>query len=131
MRTPLLSFQFCTREGGRGELVTGPDVVWEGRIGAIPLRVAVPHAGRIMAEWQSPQGARQTVANSVGQFERAVLFQLMLASGDRDMSVANEVLEAVRKAEAERPAPPAQEQPRPKKKARPRHHRRSRRPPRR
>ena len=118
-------------EAGEEASSMGPDVVWDGSIGSIPLRVAVPHAGRIIAEWQSPHGARQKVSNSVDQFERAVLFQLMLAAGDTDVAVANEVLDAVRKAEGERPDPSAHEPPRQRRKEKPRHHRRSRRPPRR
>lgn len=107
------------------------DVVWEGRVGSTPLRVGVPHAGMIIAEWSSPSGPRHKVSDSVEQFERSVLFQLLLAAGEEDQSSVQEVLDAVARAEAERPRrspPPAAKK---RKPPHARRHRRSRTPPRR
>lgn len=108
------------------------EVVWEGRIGSTPLRVGVPHAGRIIAEWDSPQGSRHKVANSMEEFERAVLFQLLVSAGEADDSATREVVAAVEKAQAERPRPaPSPGSERRRTNPRARQHRRSRRPPRR
>lgn len=107
------------------------DVVWEGKIGSIPLRVEVPHAGNIFAQWEAPQGQRQKLCKSVEEFERAVLFQLVVASGQTGTDSVKEVLEAVSIAEAERPAPVRAEAPKRRKKSRARRPRRSRVPPRR
>ncbi|HEX2049509.1 MAG TPA: hypothetical protein VHJ34_02620 [Actinomycetota bacterium] len=108
------------------------EVVWEGRIGSTPLRVGVPHAGRIIAEWDSPQGSRHKVANSMEEFERAVLFQLLVSAGEEDDSATREVVAAVEKAQAERPRPaPSPGSERRRTNPRARQHRRSRRPPRR
>lgn len=106
-------------------------MVWQGKVGDIPLRVGVAHAGRIIAEWDSPQGARQKIAESMEEFERTVLLQLLLTSGHSDASATDEVVAAVARAQEERPrpAPTAPEKRRKNPKAR--LHRRSRRPPRR
>jgi len=106
------------------------DLIWEGKIGAIPLRVGVPHAGRIIAEWDTPAGPRHKVADSVEEFERSVLFQLLLKAG-ADEDSTTEVVQAVEKAQAERPRKPPAAEPRRRKNPRARQHRRSRRPPRR
>ena len=106
------------------------DVIWEGKIGATPLRVGVPHEGRIIAEWDTPAGARHKVADSVEEFERSVLFQLLLGAG-ADEESTQDVVEAVKKAEAERPRKQPVAEPRRRKNPRARQHRRSRRPPRR
>lgn len=109
------------------------EVIWEGRVGSTPLRVAVPHAGRIIAEWDTPQGSRHKIADSVDEFERAVLFQLLLSAGATGHSnQTEEVVAAIQQAESERPRPtadPGATRRRGKPKAR--QHRRSRRPPRR
>ncbi len=107
------------------------DVVWEGRIGSTPLRVSVPHAARIVAEWDTPGGSRHKVANSMEEFERAVLFQLLVTAGEGEAST-EEVVAAVAKAQSERPAP-VQDQTvqRRRKNPKVRQHRRSRTPPRR
>jgi hypothetical protein len=107
------------------------EIVWQGRVGNIPLRVGVPHAGRIIAEWDSPQGARSKVAESMEEFERTVLLQLLLSSGETDTSSTKEVVAAVEKAQAERPRPAPAPQERRRKNPKARQHRRSRRPPRR
>jgi hypothetical protein len=103
--------------------------VWQGRIGDIPLRVGVSHAARIIAEWDLPQGSRSKVAHSIEEFERSVLLQLLLSAGVSDASITDEVLEAVRTAQAERPAPTTTAAPRKRKNPKARMHRRSRRPP--
>jgi hypothetical protein len=107
------------------------EVVWEGRIGSTPLRVGVPHEGRIIAEWDSPQGPRHKVAESMEEFERAVLFQLLLGAGETDDQVTQEVVAAVAQAQAERPRPKPAHPERRRKSPRARQHRKSRRPPRR
>lgn len=105
------------------------ELVWEGKVGGTPLRVGVSHAERIVAEWDTLQGSRFKVASSVEEFERSVLFQLLLSAGETDTSSTEDVLAAIQKAQAERPAPPPIERRRKNPKAR--MHRRSRRPPRR
>jgi hypothetical protein len=92
------------------------EIVWQGRVGNIPLRVGVPHAGRIIA---------------MEEFERTVLLQLLLSSGETDTSSTKEVVAAVEKAQAERPRPAPAPQERRRKNPKARQHRRSRRPPRR
>jgi hypothetical protein len=107
------------------------EIVWQGTVGNIPLRVGVPHAGRIIAEWDSPQGPRQKVASSMEEFERSVLIQILLSSGHTDTSATEEVVAAVRQAQDERPRPTAMPPERRRKNPKARLHRRSRRPPRR
>jgi hypothetical protein len=107
------------------------NIAWEGRVGSIPLRVDVVHAGKIFAEWQSPNGPRSKFSKSIEEFEKGVLFQLVISEGEGGMAAAEEALKAVALAEAERPAPERQEAPRKKGKQKVRQHRRSRRPARR
>ena len=108
------------------------DIIWEGRIGRTPLRVGVPYAGRIIAEWDAPEGSRHKVSDNIEQFERAVLFQLLLSAGETDESATGEVIAAIEKAQAERPAhTPDPGSQRRRKNPKVRQHRRSRRPPRR
>jgi hypothetical protein len=108
------------------------EVIWEGKIGTTMLRVAVPHSEAIIAEWDTPKGSRHKVSDSVHEFERAVLFQLLLTSGEVDESTTAEVIAAVQKAQAERPKRVSEsESPRRRKNPKVRQHRRSRRPPRR
>jgi hypothetical protein len=108
------------------------DVIWEGKIGSTPLRVGVPHAGRIIAEWDTPAGSRHKVADSMEEFERSVLFQLLLTAGATDESATAEVRAAIEQAQAERPRPaPSPSSERRRKNPKARQHRRSRRPPRR
>lgn len=108
------------------------DLIWEGKIGDTPLRVGVPHAGRIIAEWDAPEGSRHKVSDSVEEFERSVLFQLLLRAGVTSENATDEVIAAIRVAQAERPTrapePGAQRR---RKNPKVRQHRRSRRPPRR
>jgi hypothetical protein len=108
--------------------VEAKEVVWEGKIGSTPLKVGVAHSERIIAEWTTPQGPRHKVASSMEEFERAVLFQLLLSAG-ADVSETKDVVAAVAKAQAERPRPTPPPSERRRKKPKPRHHRRSRRPP--
>ena len=108
------------------------DIVWEGKVGSTSLRVGVPFAGRIIAEWDTPTGRRDKVSDNVQQFERSVLFQLLLGEGVTDESTTREVVAAIQKAEAERPRRAAEPDARPRRKnPKVRQHRRSRRPPRR
>ncbi len=107
------------------------DVIWEGKIGTTPLRVGVPHSECIIAEWDSPRGPRHKIADSLEEFERAVLFQLLLGA-DADENVTQEVVSAVQAAQEARPKPatdPSAQ--RRRKNPKQRQHRRSRRPPRR
>jgi hypothetical protein len=106
-------------------------LVWEGNIGSVPLRVEVPHAGRILAQWELPSGRREKVSKTVDEFERSVLFQIIVASGKTDTDAVQEVLGAVITAEAERPAPKRTEAQPQRRKPKVRRHRRSRTPPRR
>lgn len=108
------------------------ELIWEGRIGETPLRVGVPFAGRIISEWDSQTGRREKVTGSVEQFERSVLFQLLLTSGETDDTKSREVVAAIQKAEAERPRRAPEPDARPRRRSpKVRQHRRSRRPPRR
>lgn len=106
-------------------------VVWEGKVGTTPLKVGVPHAGLIIAEWDTPQGHRQKVSETVEEFERSVLLQLLLGAGATDSSQTDEVVAAVRTAQEQRPRPAPPKEVRRRKGPRARQHRRSRRPPRR
>lgn len=106
------------------------EVIWQGKIGSTPLRVGVPHEGRIIAEWDTPSGTRSKVAKSMEEFERSVLLQLLLSAGETDASVTADVVQAVAKAQADRPAPAPSAQKR-RKNPKVRRHRRSRTPPRR
>jgi hypothetical protein len=66
------------------------------------------------------------------EFERSVLFQLLLSAGETDESATVDVKQAIEKAQAERPRPaPAPGAERRRKNPKARQHRRSRRPPRR
>ena len=105
------------------------ELIWQGKIGKTSLRVGVSHAERIVAEWDSPTGTRHKVSSSVAEFERSVLFQLLLNAGATDDSSTKEVVTAIEQAQAQRPAPPPA--PRRRKNAKAKFHRRSRRAPRR
>ncbi|CAN5338087.1 hypothetical protein BH20ACT22_BH20ACT22_13920 [soil metagenome] len=108
------------------------EVIWEGKVGATPLRVGVPFAGRIIAEWDSPTGRRDKVSESVEQFERTVLFQLLLSSGVTDEKLQQEIVAAIQKAQQQRPRRMPEPEARPRRRnPKVRQHRRSRRPPRR
>ena len=74
------------------------ELVWQGRVGTIPLRVGVTHAGRIIAEWDTPAGSRQKITGSTEEFERSVLLQLMLSGGESDVSTTEEITRAITKA---------------------------------
>jgi hypothetical protein len=113
------------------DLSSGSNVVWEGVIHSTPLRVEVPHAGRIVSEWKTPHGIRNNSSKSLQEFEKAVLFQIALTSGDKGKEALREVREAIITAESERPAPKRSPESTRRRKPKPRHHRRSRRPPRR
>ena len=107
------------------------DLIWEGKIGDTPLRVGVPHAGRIIAEWDAPEGSRHKVSDSLEEFERSVLFQLLLRGGVTQEGATDEVLAAIAVAQAERPTRVPESAQRRRKNPKVRQHRRSRRPPRR
>ena len=108
------------------------DVIWEGKIGSTNLRVGVPHAESIIAEWDTPRGPRHKVSDSLEEFERSVLFQILLSSPDAGENATDAVLAAVQKAQAERPKrTPDSSMPRRRKNPKARQHRRSRTPPRR
>jgi hypothetical protein len=107
------------------------EIVWQGKVGDIPLRVGVAHASRIIAEWDSPQGSRTKIAESVEEFERTVLLQLLLRAGQSDTSSTDDVVAAIQKAQAERPRPAPSAPEKRRKNPKARMHRRSRRPPRR
>jgi hypothetical protein len=108
------------------------DVIWEGNIDSTHLRLEMPHAGRIISEWKSPHGTRQNSSKSVEEFEKSVLFQIALSSGEKGKAAVKEIREAVIVAASERPAPERQPEAPPKRrKPKVRQHRRSRRPPRR
>jgi hypothetical protein len=92
----------------------------------------MPHAGKIISEWKSPHGTRQNSSKSVEEFEKSVLFQIALSSGEKGKAAVKEIREAVIVAASERPAPERQPEVPPKRrKPKVRQHRRSRRPPRR
>lgn len=106
------------------------EVIWEGKIGTTLLRVGVPHSESIIAEWDTPRGPRSKVSDSMEEFERAVLFQLLLQAGEVDEASTAEVKAAVAQAQADRPKREPQDV-RTRKNPKVRPHRRSRRPPRR
>ena len=107
------------------------ELVWQGKVGSIPLRVGVSHSERIISEWDTPQGPRQKVAESLEEFERSVLLQILLSSGEKDVSATKEITAAVAKAQSERPRPAPQAPEKRRRNPKARQHRRSRRPPRR
>ncbi len=107
------------------------DLIWEGRIAGTPLRVGVPHAGRIIAEWDLPEGSRHKVSDTIEEFERSVLFQLLLRGGETNENATQEVMAAIMVAQAERPTRVPESAQRRRKNPKVRQHRRSRRPPRR
>lgn len=107
------------------------DLIWEGKVAGTPLRVGVPHASRIIAEWDTPEGPRHKVSDSIEEFERAVLFQLLLRAGETEEDSTQEVLAAIAVAQAERPTRVPEGAQRRRKNPKARQHRRSRRPPRR
>jgi hypothetical protein len=89
------------------------EVIWEGKIGSTSLRVGVPHSECIIAEWDSPRGPRHKIADSLEEFERSVLFQLLLGAGETDEAATKEVVSAVQAAQEACPrsqrAPASQE----------------------
>lgn len=108
------------------------DVVWEGKVGGTSLRVGVPHSDAIIAEWDTPRGQRHKVSDSVEEFERSVLFQILLTGEAENDDATAEIVTAVAKAQAERPKRmPEGGAQRRRKSPRARRHRRSRTPPRR
>lgn len=79
--------------------------VWEGSIGKTPMRVDVLPSGRIAATWRIGGSERRSVVETIEQFERTVLFQLMISAPPEDDSVASEVIAAVEKARVDLPDP--------------------------
>jgi hypothetical protein len=86
--------------------------VWEGSIGQIPLKVDVLPSGRIAATWRVAGSERRSVVQTIEQFERTVLFQLMIAAPPEHDSVASEVVAAVQKARVDLPDPSTLPRPR-------------------
>jgi hypothetical protein len=78
---------------------------WEGSIGKTPLRVDVLPSGRIAATWRVAGSERRSVVETIEQFERTVLFQLMISAPPEQDSVASEVVAAVEKARMNLPDP--------------------------
>jgi hypothetical protein len=91
--------------------------VWNGSIGDVPLRVEVLPSGRIGATWRVGGAERRSVVDTLEQFERSVLFQLMLNAPPDQDSVAREVLAAV--VEGKRGLPDPETLPRARKRRRP------------
>jgi hypothetical protein len=79
--------------------------VWEGSIGKTPLRVDVLPSGRIAATWRVAGAERRSVVETIEQFERTVLFQLMISAPPDQDSVASEVITAVERARVDLPDP--------------------------
>jgi hypothetical protein len=93
--------------------------VWEGRVGDTHLIVQVQPSGRIAAQWRGKSGnERRVVVNTIGEFERSVLFQLMLTAPADQAKVASEIVQAVNQARVGLPDP-TQAPRAPRKKRRP------------
>jgi hypothetical protein len=86
--------------------------VWEGSIGKTPLRVDVLPSGRIAATWRVAGSERRSVVESIEQFERTVLFQLMISAPPDQDGVASDVIAAVEKARVDLPDPATLPRPR-------------------
>ena len=69
--------------------------VWQGSIGQTALRVEVLPSGRIAATWRVGGSDRRSVVDTVEQFERSVLFQLMLNAPPDQDKIAAEVIAAI------------------------------------
>ncbi|MGH2683731.1 MAG: hypothetical protein ACRDIX_10905 [Actinomycetota bacterium] len=69
------------------------------------MRVDVLPSGRIAATWRIGGSERRSVVETIEQFERTVLFQLMISAPPEDDSVASEVIAAVEKARVDLPDP--------------------------
>ncbi len=80
-------------------------MVWQGRIGEIPLRVDMLPSGRIFASWSVRGNDRRAVVDTIGQLEQRVLFQLMLGAGPQEDAVAKEVVAAVQAGQEGLPDP--------------------------
>ncbi len=94
--------------------------VWDGRIGDAPLRVEILSSGRVAAQWRAKGGGdRRVVVNTVEEFERNVLFQLMISAPQAQSTEASEeIVQAIREAKVGLPDPTTI--PRAPKKKRPR-----------
>jgi hypothetical protein len=91
--------------------------VWNGQIGDVPLRVELLPSGRIASTWKIAGAERRTVVDNVEQFERSVLFQLMLNAPPDQDSVSREVIAAI--VEGKRGLPDPAMLPRARKRSRP------------
>ena len=80
-------------------------LVWQGRIGEIPLRVDMLPSGRISATWWVRGGERRAIVDTIQQLEQRVLFQLMLGAGPTEDAVAKEVVAAVQQGQVGMPDP--------------------------
>jgi hypothetical protein len=94
-------------------------LVWEGRIGGAPLRVAVHPSGRIEAVWRGKAGPeRRAVVNTIEELERSVLFQLMISAPPEEQHLAGDIAQAVAQARVGLPDPTDAPRPPRKKKKR-------------
>lgn len=80
------------------------ELVWEGQIGVVRLRVDILPSGRLTARWRSPGGERRVVVDTEQELERRVLFGLMVGGGD-DAEAVNALMGRVAEAKADRPDP--------------------------
>ncbi|HEV8572019.1 MAG TPA: hypothetical protein VGR49_03075 [Actinomycetota bacterium] len=62
-------------------------------------------SGRIVATWRVAGSERRSVVETIEQFERTVLFQLMISAPPEHDTVASEVVAAVEKARVDLPDP--------------------------
>ncbi|MFN2545450.1 MAG: hypothetical protein ABR600_12910 [Actinomycetota bacterium] len=93
--------------------------VWEGRVGDTQLVVQVQPSGRIAAQWRGKSGnERRVVVNTIDEFERSVLFQLMLTAPKDQAGLPAEIVQAVQQARVGLPDP-TQAPRAPRKKRRP------------
>ena len=93
--------------------------VWEGRVGDTMLTVQVQPSGRIAAQWRGKGGNdRRVVVNTIDEFERSVLFQLMLTAPANQAHLPAEIVQAVEQARVGLPDP-TQAPRAPRKKRRP------------
>ena len=94
-------------------------LVWDGKIGDVPLRVQVQQSGRIEAMWRAKGGNdRRVVVNTVDELERSVLFQLMLTAPPEEHGIPGDIAQAVAQAKVGLPDPANAPRPPRKKKRR-------------
>jgi hypothetical protein len=80
--------------------------VWDGTIGATPLRIEIQPSGRIVALWRAKAGGdRRVVVNTMEELERSVLFQLMITAPPEQQGIASQIADAVAQAKVGLPDP--------------------------